>query len=277
MSSVQQLWMESHPYLQKVAEFQQAVAKAFAEPTPNSVSMPDWSRCVEEYRDGVPLLENSAAALNHTIVAEEILLAGTTRLLKETLPEPLAQTAAKLQEYLQASEDNRKTAITWVQDGGPGQPPQEVVGLLQALGWTAITRALAPVLSSYAEWRNEDNWMRGYCPVCGSLPTLAQLAPGGQQPRLLACGCCHSTWQYRRIGCPFCENEDPTQLAIFTIEQEPLFRLDTCHECNGYLKTYLGESDVDLYLSDWASLHLDVVAKQQGLERKGSSLFEILT
>jgi FdhE protein len=92
---------------------------------------------------------------------------------------------------------------------------------------------------------------------------------------MLACGCCRSSWRYKRIGCPFCENDDPEQLGIFTIEQEPLFRLDTCHECNGYLKTYLGEGDVELHLSDWSSLHLDVLAQQQRLVRKGGSLFEL--
>jgi hypothetical protein len=32
---------------------------------------------------------------------------------------------------------------------------------------------------------------------------------------------------------------------------------------------------LDPYLSDWPSLHLDVLARQNGLERKAAALFEI--
>jgi len=275
MSAAQQQWIEGHPYLEKVAEFQRTINKAFAGLTPGTVCMPDWNRIVEQYEDGVPLLENTGAALNHQSVAGTLLLSATERLLQGQLPEAVCKAAKQLIEYLKASEENRKAAINWVQSGNPEKPPVAVGGLLRVLGWMAITRTLAPVLSMYAEWRNEDHWMRGYCPVCGSLPPVAQIAPGGTQPRMLACGCCHSSWRYKRIGCPFCENDDPEQLAIFNIEQEPLFRLDTCHECNGYLKTYLGEGDIELHLSDWSSLHLDALAQQQHLVRKGCSLFEL--
>ncbi|HUO59713.1 MAG TPA: formate dehydrogenase accessory protein FdhE [Candidatus Acidoferrales bacterium] len=275
MSVAQQLWIEAHPYLQKVAEFQRTINKAFAGVTPGAVSMPDWNRTAEQYDEGVPLLENTGAALSHTSAAGNLLLAGTERLLQESLPQPVVKAAKQLLEHLKISEENRKAAINWVQTGDPEKAPVPVGGLLRVLGWTAITRTLAPVLSRYAEWRNEDHWMRGYCPVCGSLPPVAQIAPGGTQPRMLACGCCHSSWRYKRISCPFCENDDPEQLGILNIEQEPLFRLDVCDECSGYLKTYLGEGDIELHLSDWSTLHLDAVARQQNLARKGCSLFEL--
>lgn len=77
------------------------------------------------------------------------------------------------------------------------------------------------------------------------------------------------------MGCPFCDNDDQNQLSVLTIEQEPLFRLDTCRECNGYLKTYISNGDLELHLSDWSTLHLDVLAKQNKLERKAPSLFDL--
>ncbi|HEX8925855.1 MAG TPA: formate dehydrogenase accessory protein FdhE [Terriglobales bacterium] len=275
MSAAQQLWIDAHPYLEKVADFQETINNAFTGLTAGTVPMPDWNRTAKQYGEGIPLLENSGAALNHQGAAGSLLLAGTEKLLQGQLPEPVVKAAKQLVDYLKASEENRKTAINWVQDGDPEKPPVAVGGLLRVLGWMAITRTLGCVLSSYAEWRNEDHWMRGYCPVCGALPAVAQIAPGGTQPRMLACGCCHSSWRYQRIGCPFCENDDPEQLGILNIEQEPLFRLDTCYECSGYLKTYLGEGDVELHLSDWSSLHLDALARQQHLVRKGCSLFEL--
>jgi FdhE protein len=273
MSSAQEQWIESHPYLRNVAEFQQAVTDVFAGLAPRTVSAPDWKEVFESYGDGVPLLESASAALGYSAAAGELLLAGNAELLKHALPEPVTASAGLLLEYLQASKENPTAAIAWVLNGGLECAPAPTTGLLRLLAWAAIRRALAPVLKNYAELRKEDDWMRGYCPVCGALPPLAHLVP--DVPRMLACCYCRTAWQFRRMGCPFCENDDQSQLSVFTIEQEPLFRLDTCRECNGYLKTYLGNSDLELHLSDWSTLHLDVLARQNKLERKGAALFEI--
>ncbi len=273
MSSAQERWIESHPYLRKVAEFQQAVTEVFTKMLPPPVSAPDWKKVFECYVEGVPLLHSVPAEFEYSSASGRLLLAASAELLKHTLPEPLTVPARSLQEYLDASEENATAAIEWVRNGDAGSMPP-ASGLLCLLAWEAIRHTLTPVLKSYAELRKDDDWMRGYCPVCGALPPLALLAEGGQ-PRMLACCYCRSTWQFRRIGCPFCGNDDQNQLSVFTIEQEPLFRLDTCRACNGYLKTYLANSDLELHLSDWSSLHLDILAKQNNLERKGASLFEI--
>lgn len=271
MSSAQERWIEAHPYLRNVAEFQQSVTDVFNTLTPAPVSAPDWKEVFECYAEGVPLLQGVPAELEYSSAAGRLLVAASAELLQHTLPEPLMVSARSLQEYLHASENNGTAAIEWVRSGDGSMPP--ATGLLCLLAWEAIRRSLAPVLKSYAELRKDDDWMRGYCPVCGALPPLALLE--GSQPRMLSCCYCRSTWQFRRIGCPFCGNDDQNQLSVFTIEQEPLFRLDTCRACNGYLKTYLSNSDLELHLSDWSSLHLDVLAKQNNLERKGASLFEI--
>src|SRR6516165_9422076 len=113
MSAAQQLWIEAHPYLEKVAEFQKTIGKAFAGLTPNAVSMPDWNRTAEQYNDGVPLLENTGAALNHASAAGSLLLTGTEQLLRDTLPEPVSKAAKQLVEFLKSSEENRKAAIKW--------------------------------------------------------------------------------------------------------------------------------------------------------------------
>jgi hypothetical protein len=45
-----------------------------------------------------------------------------------------------------------------------------------------------------------------------------------------------------------------------TIEGEPGLRIDHCEACRGYLKTYDGQGHESLFLSDWSSLHLDLIA-----------------
>ena len=91
--------------------------------------------------------------------------------------------------------------------------------------------------------------------------------------RLLSCGCCGTRWQFKRTACPFCET-DSQRLASVTIEGEPGLRIDHCESCGGYLKTYEGQGHETLLLSDWSSLHLDLIAHDRGLKRLAASLYE---
>jgi FdhE protein len=52
-------------------------------------------------------------------------------------------------------------------------------------------------------------------------------------------------------------------------------RLDVCHACRGYVKTYVGDGGERVLLADWSSLHLDVLARDRGLERRGESLYDL--
>ena len=103
---------------------------------------------------------------------------------------------------------------------------------------------------------------------------MAQLvgADSGRK-RLLSCGCCGTRWQFKRTGCPFCEI-DSARLASVTIAGQAGLRIDHCESCGGYLKTYDGQGQEALLLSDWSSLHLDLIAHDRGLKRLAASLYE---
>ena len=51
-------------------------------------------------------------------------------------------------------------------------------------------------------------------------------------------------------------------------------RIDHCASCGGYIKTYDGLGNESLFLSDWSSLHLDLLAADRGLKRLAASLYE---
>ena len=117
-------------------------------------------------------------------------------------------------------------------------------GLLRYVVWTAMARFLRPVVDAFDGWRDEDRWLRRYCPTCGSLPAMAQLVgadPG--RKRLLSCGCCGTRWQFKRTGCPFCDGQDEHRLMAMAVEGEGGLRIDYCEACGGYLKTYDGEGN----------------------------------
>ena len=103
---------------------------------------------------------------------------------------------------------------------------------------------------------------------------MAQLA--AEEParrRLLSCGCCGTRWHFKRTCCPFCES-DSQRLESVLIEGELGLRIDHCAACSGYIKTYDGQGDENLFLSDWSSLHLDVLASDRGLKRLAASLYD---
>lgn len=59
------------------------------------------------------------------------------------------------------------------------------------------------------------------------------------------------------------------------IEAEGGLRIDYCESCKRYLKTYCGQGDEEALLADWTSMHLDIVARDRGLNRLGASLYDI--
>jgi formate dehydrogenase accessory protein FdhE len=107
------------------------------------------------------------------------------------------------------------------------------------LAQTSVDLALRP----YLEWAadqvssrvDQRRWKRGYCPVCGGPPDLATLDEESGARHLL-CSRCDSQWDYRRLGCPFCETADHTKLAYYPSE-DGVYRLYVCRECRHYLKT----------------------------------------
>jgi FdhE protein len=113
-----------------------------------------------------------------------------------------------------------------------------------------------------------EPWLKGYCPVCGSLPFLSLLKEEVGK-RYLLCSYCSYQWRIDRLFCPFCNNKEQGSLHYFHGEEEETCRIDLCHQCHQYIKTIDlrqgGESDP--LLEDLATLHLDILAVQKGYKR----------
>jgi FdhE protein len=102
------------------------------------------------------------------------------------------------------------------------------------------------------------------------------LAPKGEgRERRLVCGLCRTQWSHKRVGCPYCRNDDPGKIELFEIASETMLRLDTCADCKGYVKTVKGEAAPAFLAEDWSTAHVDALARAKGYERLGESLYEI--
>jgi FdhE protein len=266
------LWLEEHSYYRELADVFAQIDRAAAGIDVLHARIPDWEDYRADFLAGVPLLPSTTAvdlepggrmaqALLERLASGSLsgrFAAETRGLAEELRREP--QVSHRIADFLRGDE-----TLT------PRSP-----GLLRYLAWTTMARFLRPVLNAFDGWRDEERWLRSYCPTCGSLPAMAQLVgvdPGRR--RLLSCGCCGTRWRYLRMGCPFCESANDHRLSALAIEEEKYLRIDYCQSCRAYLKTYDGEGSESFFLSDWTSLHLDVIARDRGLKRMANSLYEI--
>jgi FdhE protein len=266
----QDVWLSSHPYLRPVAELHALINDTLAD-TPVTVAADlRWDKYLDDFHRGVPLL--------HSPTAER-----TLALAEDTIEVPLAKLTSCLHGKL-AEERDAWLAEVPRATHSPGRVVDQLLGgagfvrpgWVRFLGWTALSRQMRPLVIAFAAWRDEDKWLRPYCPTCGSLPAMAQLVgtdPGRQ--RFFTCGCCKTRWQYRRTRCPFCEDPDDHRLSVLAVEGEGGLRIDYCESCRGYLKTYAGEGSESVLLADWTSIHLDIVATDRGLKRLSGSVYEI--
>ena len=118
-----------------------------------------------------------------------------------------------------------------------------------------------------------EAWLQGECPLCGSLPQMAQLRDEGGK-RYLQCSLCGCQWRWERIACPYCSNKAFDLLHYLCSEEEEAYRVDLCDQCKGYIKT-VDSRKLDyeplLDLEDIVTIHLDILALEKGYRRPAPS------
>lgn len=108
------------------------------------------------------------------------------------------------------------------------------------------------------------------CPVCSGKPQLCVLrSEGDGGKRSLLCSRCSTEWDFRRILCPHCAEEDHGKLPRFSAEDFPHVRVEACETCKRYLKS------VDLttnglavpVVDEIAAAPLDLWAAEHGYQK----------
>lgn len=128
-----------------------------------------------------------------------------------------------------------------------------------------------------AAFLRELSWQQGYCPVCGSAPSIGYLSKnenvdlealvGGGGKKYLHCSLCSHTWRFPRDVCPSCGTNEPHQREILFVAGTKYERAELCQQCKGYVLTIdfrEVELEPDLMLAPVALMHLDAVAQQKG-------------
>ena len=141
--------------------------------------------------------------------------------------------------------------------------------VLQFLVHMSIQPSIHANVEKLKEHVDLKNWVKGYCPVCGSLPKMSQLKGEGGKRHFL-CSFCGFMWPSQRLKCPFCDNQDHNKLHYFYAEGQNAHRVDLCEQCKQYIKTVDTRNldyEPDLDLEDIATIHLDILATKKGFNR----------
>ncbi len=191
--------------------------------------------------------------------------------VEENGPDPLREAARELRDGDDDLHFQLLTAFWNGSENGPLQP-----GPIDFFA-RAFLQPYAVAIRSRSNLR-WDGPMPFLCPFCKRKPGLGVLRPlgdGGQ--RSMVCSFCLGEWEFRRIVCPGCGEENHAKLPVYTAEELKHVRVECCDSCRCYIKTVdltksgRGEPIVD----EMAAIPLDLWAQEQGYTKLQTNLVQL--
>lgn len=145
--------------------------------------------------------------------------------------------------------------------------------------WSGTSDYLSrAILQPYAEALRARNiapdrlHLRGHCPFCGGSAWISarKSAPDAESGfRYLTCSLCALEWQFNRIQCACCFEEDPHKLPVFRSDVHPNALIETCDTCRRYIKSIDLTKDARPVpiIDDLLTIAMDLWAVEQGYTR----------
>ena len=247
-------------FYKKLAEVQAATQKSIGliEPTISTKAIN------QRLQQGQPLVRFEELAIDWSLARDTF-----TKVISVFAQYP--QLFADIPDRLKAPKAGRlltkKAVKSWFD--GKALPATLTDGIGDNLIQAILQATLQPFLNKHAltliKHTKGDVWRRHYCPICGGSPDLAfletELAARG-----LVCSRCDSEWDYQRLQCPYCRNQDQS-LLTFLEDEQGLYRLYQCKKCQCYLKAIdlrKAGPETLMPLERIYTLHLDTQAQEMG-------------
>jgi formate dehydrogenase accessory protein FdhE len=207
-------------------------------------------------------------------------------------PPELPELAASFPRFLLVIEEHAPTRLADFAHGLRSAPESTQTELLNDF-WSGMAEPdvvglnefpARAFLQPYAEFvrlrsgMQWDGYTHSLCPFCSRKPGLGVLRQQGDGgSRSLICSFCLAEWQFRRILCPGCGEEDHSKLPVYTAAELDHVRVECCDTCKSYLKTVdltkngLAEPLVD----EIAAVPLDLWAQQHGYSKLQANLLQM--
>jgi FdhE protein len=183
---------------------------------------------------------------------------GFLELIEEKAPSSFAQIARRFRNSSPTSWADLLNHCWAATDDAPARA-EEFLAFAFLQPYAESARSHAPL--------QLDGYTHPLCPFCSRKPALGVLRQQGDGARRsLLCGFCLLEWEYRRVVCPGCNQEDQAKLPVYTAEQFPHMRVECCDTCHTYIKSTdltrngLAEPLVD----ELVSMPLDLWAQEHG-------------
>jgi FdhE protein len=189
--------------------------------------------------------------------------------IAEIAPPPLARFASEFRT--RSGTRWQQTLLRFWEDGSSTETNSEPFEAM--LSWLFL-RPYAEYLADHTD-SNVPIGTPPTCPVCGSKPVVGALRPEGDgAKRSLICALCGTEWDYRRIVCPACSEEDVTKLAIYTAKEFNHVRVEACDSCRSYLKTVDLTKDGHAVpvVDELETIPLDLWAAERGYQKLQTNL-----
>ena len=279
-------FLKKYPFLAEAERIYRLVDEAVG--TPEPIQLPERA-VTKTLTEKLPILQQETYRRRMVravyLLQEEVF----ARIAEADVP-PLMQESARA--YLAVLKKLRKAAkeefiiavLTQDKEAFAALCEQHALneGFIRSTMWRIIAALVPAELKEPDGWnpdRDRPRFRENYCPVCGRQPVLADLRKYREgRTRDLVCGGCGTRWLYARVGCVYCGNENLEKMHTLEPTDSDIMRLDICDVCDSYIKTYRGPangSDADaIYRQDWASVHLDLLAEEKGLHKKGNPILE---
>jgi len=205
---------------------------------------------------------------------------------RELTASELAELSSRFESFLSMAEAHGPAPLAGLSRELRIQSRDAWSDLLQA-GWTALSHSDAPGLLArafvqpYAELLRARAQFRptatsyALCPFCNRKPALGvlrQMGDGGA--RSMVCSFCLAEWEFRRIVCPGCGEENDKNLAVFTASDFDYIRVECCDVCKTYIKTVdlTTNGRAEPLVDELASAPLDLWAREHGYAKLQTNL-----
>jgi len=185
-------------------------------------------------------------------------------LVQKSGPSKLASQAAEINRT--SSEQQRQMLADFLAGGDNAGPSSFFARVLFQPYAEYLAAAPAAQLAGFSG---------SVCPVCSAKPQVAVLHPEGDGgKRFLVCSFCLTEWEFRRILCPFCGEEDYQKLPRYSAEDLATARVEACDTCKYYLKSV--DMTVDGHaiplVDEIATVALDLWAAEHGYTKISTNL-----
>ena len=177
-------------------------------------------------------------------------------------------------DYFKVSPDGENKATDgWAKDLKIS--PSNASFLMSLVSRVVLERRAKEITAALGEF----DWEKGYCPICGSFPSIALIEEEGGK-RFLHCSSCGHDWRFTRVICPYCEKEARKGMDYFYVENKTQESAFVCDKCKKYLVTLYRAGKVfarDMDISAISLIHMDMIMQEKGYEPMAICAWNVLS